>query len=202
MHQWLKANKRTLNEEKTEFMLIGSRSRLASVDNSPLVLTLGGRLKRVYYKKSLGMIFDEQLKWDKHNDDQCKKISKNISLLKRARSFVPRHTLINMYNAFVLPHFNYCSTIWNDGSYNCTIINKLSKLQRRAARVITSSTYDIRSTQILEDLNWLPIEIDLKKRETLMTFKVLTGQAPGYLTELFTECENDYYCLRSNITLN
>ena len=65
-----------------------------------------------------------------------------------------------MYNAFVLPHFNYCSTIWNDGS--CTIINKLSKLQRRAARVITSSTYDIRSSQILKDLNWKPIEADLK----------------------------------------
>ena len=74
-----------------------------------------------------------------------------------------------MYNAFVLPHFNYCSTVWNDGS--CTIINKLSKLQRRAARVITSSTYDIRSTQISEDLNWLPVELDLKNREAIMTFK-------------------------------
>jgi hypothetical protein len=161
-------------------MLIGSRSRLASVDNSP-VLTLGDRhIKRVYYKKSLGMILDEQLKWDKHNDAQCKQISKNIALLKRARLFVPRHILINMYNAFVLPHFNYCSTVWNDGS--CTIINKLSKLQKRAARVITSSTYDIRSTQ------------------AIMTFKALTGQAPDYLRELFTECKNDFYCLRSNDT--
>jgi hypothetical protein len=81
-----------------------------------------------------------------------KKNSNSIALLKRARPFVSRHTLIKMYNAFVLPHFNYCSTIWNDGS--CTIINKLSKLQRRAARVITSSTYDIRSSQILKDLTW------------------------------------------------
>ncbi len=29
--------------------------------------------KRVYYKKSLGMVLDEQLKWDKHNEVQCKK---------------------------------------------------------------------------------------------------------------------------------
>jgi hypothetical protein len=198
LHQWLTANKLTLNEEKTEFMLIGSRSRLASVDNNP-VLTLGDRhIKRVYYKKSLGMILDEQLKWNKHNDAQCKKISKNIAVLKRARLFVPRHILINMYNAFVLPHFNYCSTVWNDGS--CTIINKLSKLQRRAARVITSSTYDIRSTQILEDLNWLPIELDLKNREAIMTFKALARKAPDYVRELFTECKNDFYCLRSNDT--
>ena len=86
-------------------MLIGSRSRLASVNNSPN-LKLGHRnIKRVYYKKSLGVVLDEQLKWDKYNEVQCKKISNSIALLKRARPFVPRHTLIKVYNAFVLPHF-------------------------------------------------------------------------------------------------
>ena len=70
-------------------MLIGSKSRLASVDNNP-VLTLGdSHITRVYYKKSLAMILDQQLKWDKHNHPQCKKISKNIDLFKRARLFVP-----------------------------------------------------------------------------------------------------------------
>ena len=144
------------------------------------------------------MVLDEQLKWDKHNEVQCKKISNSIALLRRARPFVPRHTLIKMYNAIVLPHFNYCSTIWNDGS--CSVINKLSKLQRRAARIITSSTYDIRSSQILKDLNWKPIEVDLKNRETVMTFKALTGRGPGYLEQFFNECNNDIYSLRSNNT--
>jgi hypothetical protein len=117
-------------------MIIGSRHRLTSIENSP-ALTLGeSNIKRVFEKKSLGMILDEQLKWDKNNDVQCKIISSKIALLKkRARSFVPRETLIEMYNALVWPHFNYCSTIWNDGS--CSIIDKLFKLQKRAARVIT-----------------------------------------------------------------
>ena len=44
-----------------------------------------------------------------------------------------RDSLIKMYNALVWPHFNYCSTIWNDGCY--TITNKLFKLQKRAARI-------------------------------------------------------------------
>ncbi|CAB4015173.1 RNA-directed DNA polymerase from transposon X-element [Paramuricea clavata] len=53
VHRWLTGNKLTLNDEKTEFMLIGSRSRLACVHNSP-ILKLGQRhIKRVYYKKSL-----------------------------------------------------------------------------------------------------------------------------------------------------
>ena len=83
-----------------------------------------------------------------------------LFLLKRARSFVSRDSLIKMYNALVWPHFNYCSTIWNDGC--CSIIDKLFKLQKRAARVITGNTYDVRSTQTLDSLNWLPLEELLK----------------------------------------
>jgi hypothetical protein len=138
------------------------------------------------------------MKWDKHNDVQCKVISNKIALLKRARSFVPIETLIEMYNALVWPHFNYCSTIWNDES--CSIIDKLFKLQKRAARVITGDTYDVRSTQILNNLNWLPIEELLKKREVIMTFKALTGRLPQYLVKLFTRCQNNNYNLRSNQT--
>ncbi len=77
--------------------------------------------------------------------------------LRRAKSFVPLHILIKMYNALVSPHLTYCSTIWNDGSN--TILNKLSKLQRRAARVITGQSYDVRSTQILESLNWMQCQL-------------------------------------------
>ena len=144
------------------------------------------------------MILDEQLKWDKHNDKQCKIILNNIALLKRARSFVSRDSLIKMYNALVWPHFNYCSTIWNDGC--CSIIDKLFKLQKRAARVITGDTYDVRSTQTLDSLNWLPLEELLKQREIIMAFKILSGRSPRYLEKLFSVSQNDNYNLRSNQT--
>ena len=67
-------------------MIIGSRQRLqAFLDNDP-VLTIGEQtIKRVSNKKVLGVIIDEQLKWDKHNEGQCKTISRNISLLKKAK---------------------------------------------------------------------------------------------------------------------
>ena len=152
-------------------MIIGSGHHLTKSENiSEVSLAIGGNdIKRVSSKKSLSFIIDDQLKWGMHIDAQCKKISKNIALLGRAKSFVPLHTLIKMYNALVLPHTTYCSTIWNDGSNS--ILNKLSKLQRRAARVITGQSYEVRSAQILESLNWIPIEDMLRKRETVMTFK-------------------------------
>ena len=116
--QWLIANKLTLNEGKTEFIKIGSRQRVPSFEHGPLIKLGGKVIKRVPHEKTLGVILDEQLKWDKHNEEQSKTISKNIALLRRAKSFVPRHVLEKMYNAFVIPNFYYCSTVWYDGSKN------------------------------------------------------------------------------------
>ena len=85
---------------------------------------------------------------------------------------------------------------WNDGC--CSIIDKLFKLQKRAARVITGDTYDVRSTQTLDSLNWLPLEELLKQREIIMAFKILSGPSPRYLEKLFSVSQNYNYNLRSN----
>ena len=95
-------------------------------------------MKRISNKTVLGVVIDKQLKWDKHNEEQCKTISRNISLLKKAKQFVPQDTLITLYNTLVLLHFYYCSSVWHDG--NNTNIDKLFKLQKRAARITTGFT--------------------------------------------------------------
>ena len=66
--------------------------------------------------------------------------------------------------------------------------------------MITGDTYDVRSMQTLDSLNWLPLEELLKQREVIMTFKILTGRSPQYLEKLFSISQNDNYNLRSNQT--
>ena len=75
------------------------------------------------------------------------------------------------HNALVLPHFTYCSNVWNDGSR--VHIEKRHKLYKRAARVITGSNFETRSTEIFEKLGLENIEIILKKREHIMTFNYI-----------------------------
>ena len=153
-------------------------------------------LTRVQAKNVLGIIIDEQLKWHEHNDKQCKTISSRIGLLRRARDFVTQDILKTMYNSLVLPHFNYCSTVWHN--FSVEHIDKLYKLQKRAARVITRSNYDIRSSQIFTLLDWRPINESLDERELVMTFKAQLGLVPNYLTQLFNLNNNINHQLRSN----
>ena len=177
-------------------MLIGSSQRLDKIIKTPKILFGEHGIKRVREKTVLGLIIDDQLKWNKHNDEQCKKISKSIALLRKARDFVSQEELVKIYNSLVLPHFNYRSTIWNDN--NKSHIDKLSKLQKRAARIITSSNYFIRSSQVFKTLEWHPIKKLMDKRDLTMMFKILKNMAPNYLTTMFRKCDNSNYSLRSN----
>ena len=83
----------------------------------------------------------------------------------------------------MLPHFDYCSTIWG----NCGVVlrNKLQKLQNRAARIITRSGYEVRSTEILSSLGWCDLETRRNRQKSAVMYKVISGIAPDYLQELF-----------------
>ena len=52
-----------------------------------------------------------------------------------------------MYTALIQPHFDYCCSVWDE--LGGTLATKLQKLQNRATRVITSSSYDS-STRLSE----------------------------------------------------
>jgi hypothetical protein len=79
------------------------------------------------------------------------------------------------------------------------IWTSLLNCKKRAARVITGSNYEMRSSDIFKKLNWEPLDTTLKKRELLMTFKAIRSFAPEYLSNLFTATFNNDYSLRSNI---
>ena len=148
---WLRANKLSLNVAKTELMIIGSRQRL-NTQCEEINISIDDRtIKRVDHIESLGLTIDAQLSWSKHVDEISKKVSSAIGALKRVRPFIPTDVAVQIYNALILPHFYYCSPVW-DGMSGC-LSDKLQKLQNRAARVITQSPFDTSSNLLLAMLS-------------------------------------------------
>ena len=86
--------------------------------------------------------------------------------------------------------------MWHQG--NLTHIDKLQKLQNRAARITTNSNYEIRSVDILNKLHWEPIKRTLNHREKLMTLKTLCNMTHKHISEIFHICQNDNYAVRNN----
>ena len=145
----------TLNTEKTEYMLIGSRQRLNDIQNGSSIRLGNDEIKRPNETKTLGIIVDDQLLWKNHINASVSKISKGIGILRRMKPYVPKFALKHVHNALILPHFDYCSLVWDTCSND--LIEKLQKMQNRAARVITGKSYETRSIEILTELGWQPL---------------------------------------------
>ena len=187
---WLKANKLSLNVAKTELMIIGSRQRLSAQCDDVEIRIDDQIIKRVDHTKSLGLTIDAQLSWGKHVEQICKKVSSAIGALKRVRPFISKETSIQIYNALIMPHFDYCSPVWD--CLSGYLSDKLQKLQNRAARVITKSPFDASSNQLLSTLSWERLSLRRKKQKALMMYKTMHDLAPKYLQSLFSQRHSAY----------
>ena len=99
------------------------------------------------------------------------------------------------------PYFDYCDVVWGDCSK--TRADKLQKLQNRAARIISRADYSIRSSDVLNTLEWSNLE-ERRKRHLLITmFKIFNNDCPIYLREQFhrTSVIHDYNLRGSNYDL-
>ena len=167
---WLKANKLTLNKTKTEFMVIGSWQKLGTFDKSPNLVLDSFPIKQVSTTKSVGVLVDKHLSWNAHIASKSKKIASGIGAIKRCRPFVPIETLKYAYNAIVQLHFDYCDVVW--GNCNATLATKLQKLQNRAARILTFSSYDANTDPLLDKLRWRKLADRGRSHIATMVYKV------------------------------
>ena len=126
VNKWL-----TLNQSKTEFMLVGSRRRIAVLRSVPCLEIDRVPIDKFSQAKSLGVHLDGNLSWNIQINELTKKIASGMGALKRVRSFVPAATLQLVFNSLVQPYFNYCCTVWDN--CNKTLAEKLQEIQNRAA---------------------------------------------------------------------
>ena len=73
------------------------------------------------------------------------------------------------------------------GDCNKTLSDKLQKLQYRAARVLTFSSYGTNAGLLFEWLGWKGLESQRQIQEEIMVYKSLNGLVPTYLQSIFTD---------------
>ena len=107
--------------------------------------------------------------------------------------------LKTLYSGIVEPHFRYCCSVW--GCCGTTDINQLQKLQNRAARIITNSSFDSPSRPLIVGLGWKTVRELVDEESKSMVYKSLNGLAPQYMRNLFirnSACNSR--CLRNTAT--
>ena len=135
--------------------------------------------------KYLGVQIDSELKWREHITFAISRISRAMGMLEYAKKYLPLDTVKNMYTSIVEPHFRNCCSVW--GCCGETLLDKLQKLQNRAARIVTNSSYDASSLPLIGTLGWLTIREMIEFETATTVYRSLHGLAPEYMRQMFTK---------------
>ena len=89
VYTWLSGNKLTLNFTKTEFVLVASRQKLLTFPQIPSSSINDHLVKQVSSTESLGVHIDQNMNWECHKQNICKKIASALCAIKRIRHLIP-----------------------------------------------------------------------------------------------------------------
>ena len=131
--RWMLADKLKLNDDKTKFILIGTRQQLAKVNLSTLCVGVA-HIILLNEVKNLGCWFDSQMKFDTHLTKSCNAAFFHLFNIRRIRKFLSQDTTRTLVNAFVTSRLDYCNSLLY--GLPATHLNKLQRVQNTAARLI------------------------------------------------------------------
>ncbi len=188
-NRWLKSNKLNLNISKCKWMMFGTARKLRHAKATDI--SIGDvPLEKVQTYKYLGMWMDSQLNWHHHLDKMRAKISQRLGVLRRVRSFLTEDITKNLFNAMVMPLFDYCDVIY--AKTDNTSLNKLQRLHNRGGKLILRVGKDTATTDVQAQLRWIPLAKRVIYHTNILTYKCLTGLAPEYLSRYFKYVDHPY----------
>ena len=179
--EWCKPNKMQLHYGKTTCMLVGTRQRL-NMSNKLNIQVNDTCIQNVSKQKLLGIYIDESLTWSSHIDHLCLHISTKISLLRNLSKYVPVKVLKMFYQSYILPCIDYGSITW--GSASSLHLERLNKLQKRAARIILRTDFNTPSQEMFQELGWLLVSNRIDYNKAVLTYRALNNLTPAYITNL------------------
>lgn len=160
--------------------------RKATVDTELNIILENHSLSVVNVQKLLGIYIDHTLDWKHQVDHICKSISSRLFLFNKIKKYLDTKCRVLFFNSYILPIFNYCCTIW--GNCSDDSIQRVTKLQKRAARIILDAPFLTPSQEMFHTLNWLPFEDRVSYHKLVLVYKILKNHTPAYLKSLCTPC--------------
>ena len=143
VYAWVKANKLSLNVDKTNFMLFTTKHRSRSVKD---ILIDNCKINEVKETKFLGVVIDNALKWSSHLEYISGKITKGIGVIIKARKVFSAVTLLSLHNSLIMPYLSYCIHVW--GKAYDTHLRHIMSLQNKVVRIIAGVPQECQNCEI------------------------------------------------------
>ena len=112
IRSWMISDNLMLNDDKTEFLIIGTRQQLAKV-NINCIRVGSTDVCPVTVARNLGSWFDEQLTMSTHISKLCGVAFYHLHNIKRIRKYLSRESTEMLVHAFITSLVDYCNSLLN-----------------------------------------------------------------------------------------
>ena len=144
-----------------------------SVGNTPIIPSKEAR--------NLGSIFDEHLTIKSHVKKVCSSAMSALRQIGKIRAYLDETNTKRLIYSLVMSRLDSCNALLKE--LPSSEIDTIQRIQNTAARIVEGSSHRSPIAPLLQKLHWLPIEKRIKFKIILLTFKLLSGSAPSYLTD-------------------
>ena len=180
--EWLKANRLSLNADKSKLLLFQSKKK--PIDYSKISIKLNGtKLIPADQVKYLGIFVDKHLGWDYQINHLSNKLSRANGVLYKLRSFCSRDTLLSVYYSLFYSHLIYGCPVWSlTTKANLYTINVL---QKKSIRIINFSGYNCHTNDLFISNDLLKFDDIIKIERLKIVFDYIHQNLPTDLNNLF-----------------
>ena len=133
---WMLHDKLMINDNKTEFLIIGTKQQLAklSVDNLKIGST---NIVPSTSVRNLGAWFDSNLCMSTHITKACSTSFFHLHNIRRIRKFLSKDSLVTLIHAFITNRLDYCNSL--PYGLPTSELAKLQRVQNAAARLVNNT---------------------------------------------------------------
>ena len=110
--QWMSANLLSLNQSKTEFLLIGLPAQLPKISAPSLLMSSNASITPTPSARNLGVIFDSTLSMSDHISSVSKSCFLSIRDLRRIRNTLDYTTAQTIATSLIHSKLDYCNSLF------------------------------------------------------------------------------------------
>ena len=153
IHQWCAENKLTLNANKTEYVIFGTKHKKRQAQ--PIQLKIGNAiLNEAESYKYLGTVLDSTLNIAPQISRLNQILAPKMNSFRKMRYCMSEKTAAYIYKATILPIIDYNDVIY--GLMNKQQEIKLQRIQNRALRIIhMGNTLSVEEMHARSEINYL-----------------------------------------------
>ena len=144
--------------------------------------------------KLLGVTIDNELKFNEHITNICKKANLKLHALARISHLMDKEKLRLLMKAFIESQFQYCPLIWM--FHSRSLNNKINRLHERALRLVYKD-YNANFEELLEIDNSFTIHHRNLQKLGIEMYKIKNNISPSFMNSLFSTRTMPYN-LRNN----